>query len=112
MTVRIGEIGKLVYVGTSFDMSSNTALEINFKSPDGTIEFTRTSASDGITAPATPSPSLPNIGILPANEYLLYETQALDFASSGDWCLNGVYIEGSTKLYVGDNGTLTVSAVC
>jgi hypothetical protein len=111
MSVKIGEIGKLIYVGTGFDMSANTELGIKFVSPDETIEFTRLSA-DGVTAPAVPSPSLPTIGILAANEYLLYSTQALDFAVAGDWCVNAEYTEGATKFYIGDNGTLTVSDVC
>lgn len=112
MTVRIGEIGKLVYVSTGFNMSANTSLAIKFTSPDGSITFTRTSAADGITAPAVPSPSLPTIGILAANEYLLYTTQADDFTVGGDWCVEGVYYEGVGKLYIGDSGTLTVSEGC
>ena len=111
MSVKIGEIGKQIFVGTGFDMSNNTELGIKFVSPDESIEFTRLSA-DGVTAPGVPSPDLPNIGVLAANEYLLYETQALDFTVAGDWCINAEYTEGTTKFFIGDNGTLTISDTC
>lgn len=113
MTIRQGEIGKEIYVGTGFDMSSNTLLELKFVSPDGTVTFTRNSTTDGITAPATPSPDIPGVGILAANEYMLYESQADDFAhESGDWCVEARYTEGSTKYYIGAPGTLVVSDDC
>lgn len=111
MSVKIGEVGKLIYVGTGFDMSANTELGIRFVSPTDSIDFTRLSA-DGVTAPAVPSPSLPDIGVLAANEYLLYATQAIDFTVAGDWCVNAQYTESTTKFYIGDNGTLTVEDPC
>ena len=112
MSVKIGEIGKEIYVYTNgFDLSANTELGIKFVSPDESIEFTRLSA-DGVTAPAVPSPSLPDLGVLPANEYFQYSTQALDFTVAGDWCVNGEYTESTTKFYVGDNGSLTIEDVC
>jgi hypothetical protein len=114
MSVKIGEIGKIIYVYTNgFDLSANTELGIKFTPPtDGDqTEFTRTSA-DGVTAPVVPSPTLPNLGILPANEYFQYSTQAADFTDVGDWCVNGEYTEGATKFYIGDDGTLTVEDVC
>lgn len=111
MTVKIGEVGKKIYIGTGFDMSNNTELGIKFVSPDGSIVFTRLSV-DGVTAPAVPSPSLPTIGILLANEYLLYSTQALDFTVIGDWCVNAEYTEGATKFFIGDNGILAIIDTC
>lgn len=110
MTIRIGDIGKTLYVGTGFDMSLNSDLEIRFKSPAG-VEFTRTS-SDGITAPATPSPNLPDVGILAANEYLQYTTLAGDFTETGDYCVIGVYVEGALITYLGTPAILTISAAC
>lgn len=111
MTIRIGEVGKIINVGAEFDMSSNTELTLTFTSPDGNTSFTRSSA-DGVTAPATPSPSLTGFGIFAADEYFRYATQAADFTVAGNWCIDGTYIEGSTKTYIGDAGSLTISSRC
>ncbi len=113
MTIRVGEIGKELYVGTDFDLSSNTELTIKFESPDSETVFERTKTSDGITAPAVDSPSIPGVGILLANTYMLYETQALDFiAGAGEWCISARYTEGSSKFYIGAPATLVISAEC
>lgn len=112
MSVKIGEIGKVIIISSvGFDLSANTELGIKFTSPDGSITFTRTSA-DGVTAPAVPSPSVPDIGVVPANEYWQYSTQAADFTVDGDWCIAGEYTDVTPIFYIGDNGTLTVSDVC
>lgn len=109
MTIRVGEIGKSLYVFTAFDMSANTGLEITFKSPAG-VSFTRTNPD--VTAPNVDSPNIPGQGILPANRYLVYSTQEQDFNSTGEWCINSVYIEGTEKKFIGSSGTLTVSPLC
>lgn len=111
MTIRPGEIGKELYVGTGFDLSSNTELTLNFKLTDRNISFSRNSA-DGVTAPGIDSPDLPDVGILPANTYMLYITQANDFAFRGAWCVNAQYEDATSVLFIGDNATLTVSAAC
>tara|TARA_R110000822_G_scaffold106533_1_gene234719 strand:- start:2414 stop:2746 length:333 start_codon:yes stop_codon:yes gene_type:complete len=110
MTIRIGEIGKSLYIATGFDLSGNSELQINFTSPDGKTKFTR--SNPDVTAPATDSPSIPGIGVLPANTYLLYLTQADDFIVDGEWCNESVYIDLTPKKFIGSPGTLIISKTC
>jgi len=114
MTIKIGEVGKSLYVGTSFDLNDApfTVLKLKFTSPDGTITFERTDTVDGITAPAVDSPSLPNVGVLPANTYMLYLTQAADFTVAGDWTVCSEYQDAAPSLFFGDDTTLTVEEAC
>tara|TARA_R110000744_G_scaffold147450_1_gene260406 strand:+ start:145 stop:492 length:348 start_codon:yes stop_codon:yes gene_type:complete len=109
MSIKVGEIGKDLYVGTSFDMNAApfTSLALNFISPDGTVTFTRTSAANNITAPNVTSPALPNVGNLPANTYMLYKTQAVDFAVDGNWTVSTQY-EDATSLFYGDTTILVI----
>lgn len=113
MSIKVGEIGRDIYVGTSFDLSANTELTIKFTSPSGTIIVTKTSA-DGVTAPAVDSPALPGVGVFPANTYMLYTTQAGDFDSGGvgDWTVCTVYDDATPKKYFGDDTTLTIEEAC
>lgn len=111
MTIRIGEVGKEIFVGTDFDLSANTEIAINFSFANANISFQRDS-SDGVTAPAVPSPDLPNVGILAANTYLLYVTKAADFTAPGIWCLSSQYEDATPVLFIGDSADLTVSDIC
>ena len=82
----LGTYGNSIYIGTAFDLSQNTQLEIEAKSPNGaTKTFT------GVTAPGVDSPNIPDVGIFPANTYGLYNTLEGDFDVSGTWRLNIVY---------------------
>jgi len=110
MTIKIGEIGKLIYINTTFDLSGNTDVQVNFTSPDKLIKFTR--SSPDVTAPAVDSPSIPGIGVLPANTYMVYATQELDFTEVGNWCLQAVYIDSTPKKYIGDEGLITIEDNC
>lgn len=110
MTIRVEEVGKELYVPTSFDLSSNTSVEINFTSPDESIKFTRIA-----TAPGVNSPNLDGFGVLAANTYLLYLTQANDFTlgGAGAWCIEAVYNDTVTpKLFIGGPGTLVIADKC
>lgn len=116
--IKNGEVGRDLYVGTTFDLSSNTELTIRFTSPDGTIKFDKTTA-DGITAPASPSPALPESGdfsggILPANTYMLYTTDGTEFTLGGDgnWNICTNYQDGTPKSFDGDDTTLVISPAC
>jgi len=82
----LGTYGNSIYVAAQFDLSQNTSLEIEAKSPSGT-----TKVFTGVTAPGVDSPSIPSIGVLPANTYGLYNTLEGDFDEGGDWDLNIVY---------------------
>ena len=109
--IHVGEVGKEIYVGTGFDLSSNTELTMNFKFTNGNQEFSRDSA-DGVTAPAVPSPDLPDVGILAADTYLLYLTQADDFTLSGNWCVASQYEDATPVLFKGDEAELLVLDSC
>lgn len=110
MTIRKGEIGKLIYVNTTFDLSGNTDVQINFTSPDKKTKFTR--SSPDVTAPNVDSPNIPGIGVLPANTYLLYPTQELDFEQVGNWCIQAIYIDSTPKKYIGNEGLITIEDNC
>lgn len=110
MTIRIGEIGKLIYINTTFNLSGNTNLQINFTSPDKTIKFTR--SSPDVSAPNVDSPNIPGIGVLSANTYLLYPTKELDFEQVGNWCVQAVYIDATPKKYIGNEGLITIEDNC
>lgn len=113
MTIKVGEVGKSLYVGTGFDLNAApfTQIALKFTSPDGVTTFTRTDA-DGITAPAVDSPALDNTGVLPANTYMLYLTQAIDFAVSGDWQVCAEYQDAVPSIFFGDDTTLTIGEAC
>ena len=93
MTLRVGEMGKRIYVITDFDMSSNTNLEIIAVPPSG--------EQNQKTWPATLNTStLSNITLedgtqvtsVAANESMYYELAATtDIDESGTWTLVGVY---------------------
>lgn len=116
MSVKETEVGKSVYVGTAFNLNTApfTVLKLNFTNPDGVTKFSRTDSADGITAPAVASPSLPNVGVLPANTYMLYKTQAADFplGSAGDWKLCSEYEDAAPSKFFGDDTVLTVEKAC
>ena len=121
MSIKVGDIGRPIYVPTSFDLSSNTELEIKFTSPDGQTKFSKTKTSDGVTAPAVPSPALPADtetgfpgGVFAANTYMLYTTIAGDFDTGGDglWSVCANYTDATPKFYQGDDGLLSIDPAC
>ena len=90
MAIYTGEMGRRIYVITSFDMSSNTSLEIVFKAPSGTIS----------TKTATIGGALSNITLLDgtsvtsvaANESMYWDVDdSAFFAEAGTWQMQGKY---------------------
>lgn len=114
MSIKVGEIGKSLYVGTTFDLNAApfTVLKLKFTSPDGNTTFERDNTSDGITAPAVDSPSLDNVGVLPANTYMLYKTQEADFAVDGDWKVCAEYQDAVPSKFFGDDTVVTIEEAC
>ena len=121
MTIKDGDIGRPIYVASTFDMSGNTALSLKFTSPDGSVVITK--SNPDVTAPASPSPSLPSStgfagGILPASTYWLYTTDGTEFIAggspggAGNWTVCGTYTDGTPKFYQGDSGVLVISEAC
>jgi len=107
-TIKENDIGKTILINASFDMSGSTDLNIVFKQPDGTL-VTKT-ASDGVTAPATPiTVDVDGVEtVFAANEYFSYDTEAGLLTPSGEWSLYGVYIDGTPKNFAGDVSLFTV----
>lgn len=112
MTIKIGEVGKTLYVGTTFDLNAApfTVLTINFTSPDGSVTFQRTSPE--VQAPTVDSPPLPNVGVLPANTYMTYLTQASDFDTAGEWTVCCRYEDAAPSLFDGSDAILVIEDGC
>ena len=114
MSIKVGEIGKSLYVGTAFNLNEApfTSLKLNFTSPDGQTKFTRNNVDDNLTAPNTDSPAIDNVGVLPANTYILYKTQELDFSVDGDWKVCAEYQDAAPSKFFGDDTTITIEDSC
>jgi len=109
MSVKEGEIGKLLVVNANFDLSGNTELRIILTKPDGT-EIEKLKA-DGVTAPSVPI-TVDVDGTettFLANEYWQYPTEAGVMTPSGTtWKIHGEYVDATPKDFCGDETTFTV----
>ena len=113
MTIRVGETGKRIYVITSFDMSSNTSLEIYAVPPSGTdnqktwTASLETSALNNITLEDGTT-----VTTVDADQAMYYDLAATtDIDEAGDWTLVGVYTDTGqtpTDLFKSDPITMTV----
>ena len=94
MSIAAKEVGKLFELGTFFDLSAETSMEIDLKDPNGAI----TTISDArITAPAVAS------GDYPANTYMQFSTIDSDFPIHGTWEVLGVYADGTPKEFFSES---------
>jgi len=98
MSVKIGEIGKIIRVNAFFDMSASTDLKLNFTRADGST--LTVDAAAGVTAPAVQITD-PILGVFEPNEYWEYPTASSDITVLGTYEVNGEYIEDSVKLLIG-----------
>ncbi len=109
MTVKDGEIGKLIVINAEFDLSGNSELRMVFTKPDGTV-VTKLSA-DGVVAPATPI-TVDVDGVettFAANEYWQYPTEGGVMTPAGTgWKVHGEYVDTTPKDFCGDTTTFTV----
>ncbi len=108
MSLTVGESGKLFYVATGFDMSSNTELEVVFTMPGGTT--VTKSKTGGEVVLGTSSGSFPGVGAVLANEYMIYTVEVgfLDQAGGSTdedpWKAFGRYTNTVTtpdQIYIG-----------
>ena len=108
-----GEVGKGIYVSAGYDLNDApfTELTLTFRYPATNTSFTRNTA-DGVTAPAVDSPNIPGVGVLPANTYALYTTQATDDFTAGEWTCCLAYEDAAPTLLYGDDGAFTVGESC
>lgn len=112
MAIKIGEIGKTIFVGTTFDMNAVpfTLITLKFTAPTGGTSFVRTTPT--VTVPNVDSPNLANVGVLPANTYASYLTDGVDFDVVGDWAVCLQYEDAVPSLFSGDDTTVTVEGAC
>lgn len=119
MSLTIGEVGKLFYVATEFDMSANTELEVVFTKPDGTT--VAKSKTGGEVVLGTVSGTFPGVGAVLANEYMIYTIeagfldQAADSTDENPWKAFGKYTNSVTtpdQIYIGLCIPFTVLAQC
>jgi hypothetical protein len=107
MSLRVGEIGKIIRVNTNFDLSSNTELTLEFTKPDGTI-LTKTKTSDGVSAPGV-NVTDPDTGdVFEANEYMEYDFASGDLDQAGVWYVEAKYTDGTPKFFIGDSAQFSV----
>ena len=91
MTVRLGEVGKKIYVITSFDMSSNTSLVIKAVPPSGEANQKTWTATIGgaLTDIVLEDGTTTSVAV---NESMYYELAASsDLDEAGNWTLVGIY---------------------
>lgn len=106
MSLKVGEVGKIIRVATSFVMSGNTELKIVFTKPDGTA-IEKTKSGNGVTAP-TVAVTDPLLGPLAASTYLEYPVEAGVFDVKGTYTGYAVYIDGTPKEFCGDKFSIAV----
>lgn len=106
MTLKVGEIGKIININTGFDLSGNTELEMNFIKPDLTTLQKLT--ANGVTAPAVPFTDPDTGEVYAANEYASYPTASGDISLDGSWTVTVKYIDATPKEFCGDVASFTV----
>ena len=109
MSLKVGEVGKILRVAAGFDMSSYTELTLNFTLPDGTTTSKVTADGVAIGAGVTD----PDLGVLAANEYVEYPIESGFLSQAGTWSVSLTYTNTSPTpddIYIGDCATFTVSA--
>ena len=113
MTIRKSEMGKRIYVITSFDMSSNTLLEIIATTPGGT-EKTWTATLDASGFASVTLEDGTSSGTVAANESLFYDLAATtDLDEEGPWTLVARYTNTSATpddIFLSDPVIMEVSA--
>jgi len=109
MTIKATEVGREIFIGTSFNLSAETALKVKLTDPNGV----QTEITDPrVTAPAVPSPDTPEQGVLAANTYMTFTTLATDFPIPGVWTVCVVYTDATPKEFHGSDTTFTVDKSC
>ena len=119
MSLTVGEVGKLFYVATGFDMSANTELEVVFTKPDST-EVTKTRTAGEVELGVV-SGTFPGVGAVLANEYMIYTIevgfldQSADSTDDNPWKAYGKYTNNVTdpdQIFIGTCIPFTVLAIC
>lgn len=107
MGLKVGEGGKAVVIGTSYDMSSKTSLTVNLVAPTGGTDST---VADGSITLNTGTYDAGTLGTFAANESLQFDTTTSMFDIAGSWSAYVTYVDSGKTLY-SDTFTLTIEAV-
>jgi len=106
MGIKTAEVGKIINVNASYDMSANSDLILKFTAPSGaTLSVNK---AGGVSAPAVDFTDPVTGDVFNANEYWSYTTTATDFTESGSWAVAGRYIDATPKDFCGDVASFTV----
>jgi len=111
MALKATEVGKLVVLATSFDMSSEDSLEILIYDSQDTLITTVTDSRISIVA----STLVTDLGTLAANEYMQFNTLATDFPLADTYTMCGAYANSAASpngdIFYGI-GTIPVTTKC
>ena len=109
MTIKEGEIGKLVVVNANFDLSGYTELKLVFTKND--LTETTVTTANGVSAPSVDL-TVDVDGVSTtflANQYWQYPTESGVMTPAGvTWQVHGEYIDATPKDFCGDTSTFTV----
>ena len=87
MTIKVTEKGQPFRIATSFDMSGNTALQIEFTAPTSGTDFTATDlTTPAVSAPAVALVNDPELGSVTASTYFEYTTDGTEFDATKIKC--------------------------
>lgn len=123
MSIKYGEVGKTIYIGTNFDLNEAPYTELTIKFTLAGESFTR-NTSDGVVAPNEASPLVDGVSF-PASKYVAYTLKSADWvAPAGFGSLRGVdagfdtwtvcvtYEDAAPTKLFGDHGTFNLYAGC
>lgn len=111
MSLIVGDTNKTLRVNAGFNMSSWTELSLVFTLPDGT-NATKVTA-DGVVIGAGVTDD--DLGVLAANEYVEYPTEAGFISQAGEWKVYLIFTDTGTApdtIYNSPCVTFTVGATC
>jgi len=114
MAISTGESNKAFRVATNFDMSSSTALQLDFTDPNGTVTTLTNATTPAVTAPAV-AVTDPDLGALAASTYMEFDTISTTFTVAGTWKVCPTYTNTGTtpdSIYEGQVVTFSVLAGC
>ena len=114
MPISTGESNKLFRVATNFDMSSSTALQLDFTDPNGLTSTLTNLTTPAVTAPAVAVTDT-DLGALTASTYMEFPTEATTFTVAGTWKVCPTYTNTGTtpdSIYEGSVVTFNVLAGC
>ena len=108
MSIKAEEVGRVVNVATTFDLTGATYLAVRLHGPNNIavlVESPRTSAppTDYID---------PVLGLLPGGTYIQFVTMATDFPEGGDWTACAIYQDATPKEFYGQDYSFFVQDGC